>query len=49
MEDVSFAYKDGRKVYSDAVLKANPGEIIALVGPSGHGKTITLRFLLGLI
>ena len=34
---------------SDATLEANPGEIIALIGPSGQGKTTTLRMLLGLL
>ena len=49
MEDVAFTYKDGRAVYQDAFLEANPGEIVALIGPSGQGKTTTLRMLLGLI
>ena len=49
MEDVSFTYKDGRTVYQDVSLEANPGEIVALIGPSGQGKTTTLRMLLGLI
>lgn len=49
MDDVSFAYKDARQVLSDATLEANPGEIIALIGPSGQGKTTTLRMLLGLL
>lgn len=49
MDSVSFHYKDGRPVYDDANLLARPGEIIALIGPSGQGKTTTLRLLLGLI
>ena len=49
MKDVGFFYKDGRKVYEHAGLCANPGEIIALIGPSGQGKTTTLRMFLGLI
>ena len=49
MENVGFTYKDGRNVYRNACLKAQPGEIIALIGPSGQGKTTTLRMLLGLI
>ena len=49
MKGVSFSYKDGRPVYENASLEANPGEIVALIGPSGQGKTTTLRMLLGLI
>lgn len=49
MQDVDFFYKDGRPVYKGASLEANPGEIVALIGPSGQGKTTTLRMLLGLI
>lgn len=46
---VSFSYQDGVKVLSDASFHAGPGEIIALVGPSGEGKTTMLRLLLGLV
>ena len=49
MDRVGFSYKDGRSVYKDASFRADPGEIIALIGPSGQGKTTTLRMLLGLI
>ncbi len=36
---VSFAYPTGTKVLHDVSLVAEPGEVIALVGPSGAGKT----------
>lgn len=48
MSDVSFAYGENPDVYSHADMVANPGEIIGLIGPSGQGKTTTLRILLGL-
>lgn len=48
MKDVSFAYGDNPPVYKGANLIASPGEIIGLIGPSGQGKTTTLRILLGL-
>jgi ATP-binding cassette subfamily B protein len=37
--DVAFAYSDGTKVLSNFNLKVAPGETIALVGPSGGGKS----------
>lgn len=48
MVGVGFRYGDGKPVYADANFYALPGEIIGLIGPSGQGKTTTLRLLLGL-
>ena len=38
-DDVGFAYNKGEPVLSNINLEAQPGEIVALVGPSGAGKT----------
>ncbi|KUO96653.1 ABC transporter ATP-binding protein [Ferroacidibacillus organovorans] len=39
LRDVSFSYEPNRPVLSHLSLCAKPGEMIALVGPSGAGKT----------
>lgn len=49
MRDVSYAYHTGTQVFSGASLEVNPHEIIALVGPSGEGKTTMLRLILSLM
>ncbi len=37
--DVCFAYPMDKQVLSDISFRASPGQVIALVGPSGAGKT----------
>lgn len=49
INEVEYAYKNGIQVFDGASLEVNPGEIIALVGPSGEGKTTMLRMILSLI
>lgn len=49
MSDVDYAYKTGTEVFEGASLEVNPHEIIALVGPSGEGKTTMLRLILSLM
>ena len=49
VEDAGYAYVPHRPVLTHADFRAAPGETVALVGPSGGGKTTMIRLLLGLI
>lgn len=40
---VAFSYKDGEQVLSDVSFTAKQGEVTALIGPSGGGKTTVSR------
>jgi len=44
-EDVGFAYQQDAAVLRDITLHARPGEMIALVGPTGAGKTTLIHLL----
>ncbi len=44
-DDVTFGYQKDAPVLRDIVLEATPGKAIALVGPTGSGKTTIVNLL----
>jgi ATP-binding cassette subfamily B protein len=44
-EKVSFSYGKRREVLKDISLEARPGEIVALVGPTGSGKSTIIHLI----
>jgi ATP-binding cassette subfamily B protein len=44
-ENVSFAYPDGRRVFTDFDLSVGPGQRVGLLGPSGIGKSTLFALL----
>ena len=44
-EAVTFGYERGRPVLKGVSLEARPGEVVAIVGPTGAGKTTVVNLL----
>ncbi|SCX08748.1 ATP-binding cassette, subfamily B [Lachnospiraceae bacterium YSD2013] len=44
-DDVTFSYEDGVKVLKDVSFDIKPGKMIALVGPTGAGKTTVVNLI----
>ena len=44
-EDVSFGYDKDKPILKNIVIEAKPGETIALLGPTGSGKSTIIRLL----
>lgn len=46
LDDVSFAYSDGREILSDLCLDFPAGATVAIVGATGAGKSTVIKLLL---
>lgn len=49
LQNVSFAYNKDEVIIDDVSFKIDPGEVVALTGPSGEGKTTIIRLLLAFL
>ena len=45
LKDVTFSYTNGKEILKNVSLEAKKGEIIAIVGPTGAGKTTIVNLL----
>ena len=45
LKDVTFSYVPGKPVLKNATFDAHPGQTVAIVGPTGAGKTTIISLL----
>jgi ATP-binding cassette subfamily B multidrug efflux pump len=43
--NVGFAYEEGKQVLEDISFQTKPGQVVAIVGPTGAGKTTLINLL----
>ncbi len=46
LEHVAFGYNESREILHDLTLTAHPGQTVAIVGPTGSGKTTVINLLM---
>lgn len=46
LQDVSFSYEEGQKLIEHLNLQVKPGQRVAIVGPTGCGKTTMINLLM---
>ncbi len=46
LEDIKFGYSDTAQVLKGFTLSAKPGQVVAIVGPTGAGKTTVINLLM---
>jgi iron complex transport system ATP-binding protein len=47
--DLAFRYRGGGWIFNGVSFRVEAGEVLAILGPNGRGKTTLLRVLLGLL
>ena len=49
VENGSFSYKKGEKIFDNVNFSVSSGEILSILGPNGAGKTTMLRCITGML